>query len=819
MDFRDGTVGFVSNTISKGNKRYDTGHTANWKKVSDNHVKELGPLREKLHAQFTKPLQWLLSRSFGIFTESLSSRMIRSKSALAEWAAFNLFNVPSGTGGMIAGRDSATLLQKGMLGDPMNKLNKARVKALFEYSTDVGANMYDHITIRNAQSGDGELINNFYKMVYQEINDRRLGKGESDRPLYIKEYANAIKGNNDAMYDLQLKNKITGITGTNKIEHYIQQRVDIDAFTNAIEIHGEEKVTRLFRDALEAGGTENAVEMADELIKHFKKPQAAGDFNLIDLIAKGEIPNKDTLLKGMGIKAQSRDASVEMPAYMKKRSLSFDFNTTNGELDIIDLFEYDVSRLSEEYATKATGLSSMSAASGGNIRSYADVESMLEAMAEESTAAGTALNVNDVRQELRIMLGLPTDNVRSNDLSRLMNSASLKMLGGLTEAQLADGGAILAKGQSGIVGGWQALKSTKHKMSQNIFGTKLEASDAANVKHLNDLQELTGFMDDAHIYSNTGVDLQSKAADKDANMMRKVLNMSTGGQTNNYLQYLQGRYSGFGAVRSALQQASMATVLEVYAKHIRGDIVATDRLRHVGLINQAGDVRFQKYFQDGTVKYDSKNRIASLGLDKWSEADRMGLGASLTRAIGDDVLEGFAGELAPELRKPFFQFLFQFKSIPMLAAEKFQAKELKFGDKQAAMGIFTNMLFAGMGRYIRYHSMSMAMAPSERDDYLEKALTSDNMMASAFGYTNVAGVIPLVADYSTIITGNSQYGEGRVGGMLSALPSFTAMSDLGAIEGIGKIADGDLTEARKHFALGTMALGNMATGIALSLTQ
>ena len=822
MDMRDGTIGFIGNTMSKENKRAETGHKENWRKVSAAHIKELGPLRQKLHDQFSKPLQQLISKSFGIFTESLSSRMIRSKSALAEWAAFNIFNVPSGTGGMISGKDSATLVQRNMMSLAMHNLNQARVKALFEYAADKSANALDRATIRTSQVGDNDMVNDFYKAVYLEINDRRLGK-TSDRPSYIKDYADAIKKNNSDMYDLQLKHKITGITGDNKMEHYIQQNVNREHLTAVIEKHGKADVIKLFRDSLVKGGDpKDALAKAEAMIDDIMKREEDNSFNLIDLISKRELPDGMTIWQVLGIKSMPESGKQQRsPSYVNKRTYQFDFDTTRkvegGELSMLDIFDYDVSRMSEEYTTKATGLSAMSFASNGNIRSYADIEDMLEVMKEESEAAGTTLNINDVRQEMRIMLGMPTDSMKSNDLTRLMTSASLKMLGGLPEAQLADAGAIAAKGQAGIVGAWHALKSGKDRLSSHIMGTQLSADAQANIQHMNDLQELTGFIEDAHLYANQGVDLQSKEADRDAGLLRDGLNMATGGQLNNYLQYLQTRYSGFAAVRSALQQANMATALEVYVKHMRGEGNAENRLKHVGFIDQQGNLRFEKYFKDGTVQFDKNNRISSLNLDKWSDSDRTSLGAVLTRAVGDDTIEAFHGELAPELRKPFMQFLFQFQSIPMLAAEKFQARELKFGDKQAAVGVLTNVLFAGMGRYIRYQSMSMAMHADDRDEYLERSLDGTNMLTNALAYTNVVGVLPLINNYTQIITGNSEYGEGRVGGMLSALPVWTAVTELGGIGGVQHIIEGDLPEARKHFALGTMAAGNALTGIAVSL--
>jgi hypothetical protein len=100
----------------------------------------------------------------------------------------------------------------------------------------------------------------------------------------------------------------------------------------------------------------------------------------------------------------------------------------------------------------------------------------------------------------------------------------------------------------------------------------------------------------------------------------------------------------------------------------------------------------------------------------------------------------------------------QFKSYPMLAAEKQQARHLKFADKEAAMGMMLNAVTSATARVIRYQSMAAAIPDEKnRQRYLDKKYES--LAEDTWTYMGMAGMLPSVKNTAVGIgTGRDRFG-------------------------------------------------------------
>jgi hypothetical protein len=150
----------------------------------------------------------------------------------------------------------------------------------------------------------------------------------------------------------------------------------------------------------------------------------------------------------------------------------------------------------------------------------------------------------------------------------------------------------------------------------------------------------------------------------------------------------------------------------------------------------------------------------------------------------------------------------QFKSYPMLAAEKQQARHLKFADKEAAMGMILNSASSGAARAIRYHSMAQSLPEADREAYLdrkfEKDFAHDTMMY-------MGGVGMMVNNYDMV----TDLASGR-GSVADQIPVLNYLdSYMKAVKGPldGNLTDRDMRNMQVAAPLGTIAQSNILFGI------
>ena len=192
---------------------------------------------------------------------------------------------------------------------------------------------------------------------------------------------------------------------------------------------------------------------------------------------------------------------------------------------------------------------------------------------------------------------------------------------------------------------------------------------------------------------------------------------------------------------------------------------------------------------------------------------------ALNRHAAQQVQKGFAGEMAPEMMNPAVAFMMQFKSYPLLAAQKQQARNLQFGDKEAAMGLVLNAASSYAARYLRYSSMAAALPEKDRERYMENKLASIHEDSAKYmGYTGMLGEIYNLGNTFGLYGGDeATSGRGDFSGLVPAMTWGENYADaIGGAHNLlmsEKYDEKDVARLQGGAPLGTIAQVNIIAGI------
>ena len=383
----------------------------------------------------------------------------------------------------------------------------------------------------------------------------------------------------------------------------------------------------------------------------------------------------------------------------------------------------DVPAIFTRYSKESTARRAISESTGGVLDSDRAMHDMMVNMALEAQELGASVDTRAVRNALAIMMGRQYDGQLPMDARRARDAVSLAGMGGLGESQLAEFGLAVNRGMAGLVGAMQKFLVAGANVNKKWRGIELTPEQANDAKFLSELQEVSGLFGDMHLIDRRNVHFDAQEANTKG--LSGVVDTLTGGKFRPLLQHMQTRFTGYGAIRQFEDQIAMASLVHDLAKKFTGRTAfSTDaRFRDMG-VDLSPDGWLGKKFKD-TVTYKDDGTVEQLNLNQWSDLDRNKLGVILNRYASQQVQKGFVGEASPEMMNPWVSFLMQFKSYPMLAAEKQQARHLKFADKEAAMGVMLNAASSGAARAIRYHSLAASLPEDKREAYLNKKFGND----------------------------------------------------------------------------------------------
>ena len=696
-----------------------------WALMSADYVKMMGGDLDVLDELYNTVSAKILRNQFGPIARSYAGELAASRTPLAQWAALNIFELPGGTGGKLKRQETAAISMEMFMSEAVHPVNVAWDKAVRAEAKEMGLGILDSAVMRHSSAAADRNANLLGRKVQLEMNARQMGN-KIDSPAHVKEYADALEQAYDKLYKRQHEHGVEGITGTNKIKAYMRQS------------WSEARVMAALEGDLGQGGFDELVTKA--LRK--RNPEATpGELKqrarAITERMQKHIDNRE---------GKSHDNIVSDGDYINERLLHLDLDTSitrNGkEFHLLDLMGNDVTSDLNKYAKKTAATAAISKASGGRLNSADAISSFIHAVGRESQAMGTHVDVGDMTNAFKIMMGEPIANTFGANARKIRDAVALSGMNGLGESQLAELGLAMNRGTAALFAANQVLSRVKGKYLNRWKGLELTPEQASNTALLQEMQSVSTLYDQMHNLARQNVHFDEmyhgESTSATMKALNKVVDMGTGGKYRPVLQHVQTKHTGYGSIRTMQEQVAMAGLMHDVARKLAGkptSYTSDARLADIGVPMDL----LKKKMADGTLKIDAQGNIVTLGIDSWSRREQHTLGVALRRHAAQQVQVGFAGEGSALMNNPWVAFMMQFRSYPNIAAEKQQLRNSMFGDKEAAMGMVLNTATSMGARIIRYESLAMALPENQREDY--KRRMYDNLANDTLIYTGYVGTM------------------------------------------------------------------------------
>lgn len=760
-----------------------------WSLMSRDFQEAMGGDLDVLDEIYNSGFNKTLRNQFGGFTRSYAGELAASKTSLAQWAALNIFELPGGTGGKIARNETAAISMEMFEAKAVHPVNVAWDKATRKEAQIRGLNMFDSAVMRHSSAAADKNANMLGRKVQLEMNARQMEQQIDSEP-HVKAFADELEKSYDYLYKTQFENGVEGITGQNKIKAYMSQSwADSRLIDGLDEANlGRAGMEKLIYKALRNRNTDINPR---ELDKQVKRTLERMEENI-----RGAREDKQNI--------------VTDGDYINKRMLHMDLSTTitrNGkEYSLLDFMSNDVVSDMNKYAKKTSATAAISKASNGKLNSADAIQSFIHAVGAESQALGSYVDVGDMTNAFKLMMGEP---IKSFDprARKIRDAVALSGMNGLGESQLAELGLAMNRGTAALFAATQVLSRVKGKYNK-WGGIILTPEQAASTSVLKEMQSVSTLYDQMHNLARQNVhfDESYTGTSTSATMkgLNKVVDFGTGGKYRPVLQHVQTKHTGYGSIRTMQEQISMAGLMHDVGRKLSGNKSSTSdaRLADIGV---PMDLLRQKV-SDGTIQLDSKGNIVTLGLETWSTAEQHTLGVALRRHSAQQVQVGFAGETSALMSNPWVAFMMQFRSYPNIAAEKQQMRNAMFHDKEAAMGLTLNAASSMAARVIRYQSLALALPEEKRERYLN--MKYDHLAHDTAMY--MGGVGTMVNTYDMVQDPSE-----------ATPPVFSwANNYRKAVEGLGNgISTRDVSNIMTAVPLGTIAQMNLISGAIKELME
>jgi hypothetical protein len=793
---------------------------AKWAKVSDDW-RNTGNMPE-LAKQYTESkAQSAIKHQFGPLTESATSRLIKSESPIAQWFGFNVLEAPAGYGGKLDRNPlTAAIYANNLDGQHTRPLLNAWETLMHETAQEKGWGMAQRLKNKKGNARTHDDVSRLSKEVQLEMNARHFGRNSTASPA-VKKFVNELDASYSRLHDLQLGH-VEGIHAGNKIKNYQHQKWDDDKILQLIGSRsGRDGLQALFKQGYEGAGldAEKAEILAKAMVDQkraaasrppgsnpaFGEEQLAGIMpELKDVVARLRRNGTAEEIITEIVDHINKSAKGDVPGYAKSRSnidLSAKGIIDGQPVSIVDLLDNDVPGIFVRYSKEATARRAISEATGGILNGDQAIQDMLTAMKLEALELGASVDTRIVQNALGIMMGRQYAGQLPMDVRRARDAVALAGMGGLGESQLAEFGLAINRGYAGVIGTMQKFRVAGANQNLRWRGLELTPEQASDKQFLSELQEASSLYGDMHLIQRQNVHFD--ALDKDYGVLSKIVDTATGGKYQPLLKHMQGKYTGYGVFRAFEDQIAMASITQDIARHFgkRKAFSSPERLRDLGVPLEEGSW-LQKRFEE-TVTYKDNGHVEQLNLHQWSDLDRHKLGVILNRYASQQVQKGFVGEMSPEMMNPWVSFMMQFKSYPMLAAEKQQARHAKFADMEAVYGTMLNAASSAAARAIRYHSLSQQIGDDDkREKYLDNRFKND-FAHDTLAYMGGVGMLVNIHDTMANVVGDGE-------SVASQVPVVNYVDRV--IEAVKEPTARDGRNAQSAAPLGTIAQSNILLG-------
>lgn len=646
---------------------------------------------------------------------------------------------------------------------------------------------------------------------------KRLGSGADVSPEAARA-AKAIQAQFDEYYELAKNPKyyeggyeqpirgFDAVKGPNP--NYVPRIVDRGMVSELISEFGDKNVRALYTRAILRANSDLTQEQAEAVARSYVKTirkHGEGMELKNDAVLRGEDVDqmKEMLTKEGGLDPIVADDIVDrfrpeasrspekantggLTGRARRRTLldegaSIEMRSIDGTnsrvVSIEEFYDNDIERLFNMYSRQMSG--SVALARSG-FRSRSEWDTMLDIIRSNRpdnpnryTQGRLEEDIKNLEFIYRSLLGIPheTQSVWTDVGQMALNYNFLRVLNQVGFAQLSEIGNTL-----GHVN-WKAAAASVPRLKSMVRDAQ---SGKLSDDVLEELEYALGNGTDllrgvvSSRWDNFDQQPHMNSASRFINKTDTVLEYGkrvgsiTSGMTpmNTYLQ----RWSGKAITQQVLDMANGTKAYS--ARRIASDFgMNTEDLDRV-----MGQMRKHAYVEDGAF---IKKKVKKINLSDWDdpEAAEMFLSAvhRLTRRI---VQENDPGDVHRWMGTTLGRILTQFRSFTLVSHSKQLLRGIDMADGKTAKAFSLTTLAAGLGYIAKTHVNSLGR--EDREEYLEKRLSSGAIAANAFGRSTYAALMPTAIDSMYVALGGEDpvFSYGRTTGLSSAVLAGNPTADL-----------------------------------------
>jgi GH24 family phage-related lysozyme (muramidase) len=213
-------------------------------------------------------------------------------------------------------------------------------------------------------------------------------------------------------------------------------------------------------------------------------------------------------------------------------------------------------------------------------------------------------------------------------------------------------------------------------------------------------------------------------------------------------QHIVSKLSGMEFVNTFLTRMTAKAVVQKFADIARRPSKANmQRLADIGIDPKmldriVAEVKKNFDYEDGPI---FGKKVTKLNLDKWEDKEaRAAFENGIFRWTRKIVQENDYGSMARWMSHPMAQLFTQFRTFTFSAWENQTLHNLKMMDPQTFHMFWTSLALAAVTYAAR--TQLRALGRDDRDEYLKKSLSIDNIAKAAFQMAGWSSILPMVID-------------------------------------------------------------------------
>lgn len=213
------------------------------------------------------------------------------------------------------------------------------------------------------------------------------------------------------------------------------------------------------------------------------------------------------------------------------------------------------------------------------------------------------------------------------------------------------------------------------------------------------------------------------------------------------------KYTGMTGVMVQTKRIHAIAMINHMLEAARGEtklVFSAERLAVMGLDEADTAKVLAKMKEYNIPKKDSK--IGTLDIDKWQMEDPESFSKFIVafhRESRRVVQENDLASMVPIMGKGWGQTMFQFMNFSLQGWNKSMMYAMNHKDYQTLSTVLHGSMFAAATYIARTKAQTVGMSAEEKDDFLEKRLSTKQIIANSFGRLAQVSVMPMLID-STI---------------------------------------------------------------------